>query len=94
MLSHIPSDLLKIPSQNGSPINEYRIHDGQIEFRSLDNEGKPFPYTAGAWRALEAADLQMHFVLHTAVAQWLMERLGAQAGAVLNKPSVGPLDAT
>jgi len=70
------TDLLKIPSENGSPVNEYRIHDGQIEFRSLDPLGNPFPQYATRWRILTAADLQFHFVLNTVVAKWLMQRLG------------------
>jgi hypothetical protein len=94
MLSNIPSNFLKIPSQDGSPINEYRIRHGQIQFRSLDSQGNPFPYTAGAWRTLDAGDLQMHFVLNTAVAQWLVARLGAKSGAGWKRPQVGPLDST
>ena len=71
-----PTDLLKIPSENGSPVNEYRIHHGQIQFRSLDAPGNPFPQYAGRWRTLTAADLQFHFALNTVVAKWLMQRLG------------------
>jgi len=70
------TDVLKIPSENGSPINEYRIHHGQIEFRSLDPLGNPFPRYAGNWWTLTAADLQFHFALNTVVAKWLMQRLG------------------
>lgn len=66
---------LRIPSQNGSPSNEYRISDGQIEFRALDAEGKPFPYSQGKWKILDASELQLHFALNTIVAQWLTERL-------------------
>lgn len=66
---------LRITSSDGSPSNEYRISDGQIEFRSLDAQGKPFPYSQGKWKLLDTADLQLHFALNTIVAQWLTERL-------------------
>lgn len=94
MFPNISANFFKVPSQNGSPINEYRIRRGQIQFRSLDSEGQPFPYTAGAWRTLDAGDLEMHFVLNTAVAQWLVERLGARAGTGWKGPIVAPLDST
>ena len=77
MSPHISSELLRIPSENGSPINEYRIQNGQIEFRSLDATGKPFSITKAKWRVLDVSELQLHFVLDTVVAQWLMQRLHA-----------------
>ena len=77
MATQTAYDYLRIPSTNGSPINEYRIHGGQIEFRALDAFAKPFVHNAGAWRILTAADIQLHFALNTEVARWLMRRLGA-----------------
>lgn len=77
MFPHISSELLRLPSENGSPINEYRIQNGQIEFRSLDSTGKPFSITKGSWRVLDISELQLHFALDTVVAQWLMQRLHA-----------------
>lgn len=77
MFPHISSELLRLPSENGSPINEYRIQNGQIEFRSLDSTGKPFSITKGIWRVLDISELQLHFALDTVVAQWLMQRLHA-----------------
>lgn len=79
MLPQISTELLRIPSERGSPINEYRIQNGQIEFRSLDCEGKPFAL-APRWRTLEVGELQLHFALNTVVAQWLMQRLHAVNG--------------
>jgi hypothetical protein len=79
MLPQISSELLRIPSENGSPINEYRIQNGQIEFRSLDSHGKAFALGA-RWRTLEVGELQLHFALNTVVAQWLMQRLHAVNG--------------
>src|SRR5437016_2863592 len=72
---HLSADLLRIPSENGSPVNEYRIHNGEIEFRALDVQGKPFMHSAGRWKVLDVPDLQLHFSLNTVVAQWLLGRL-------------------
>ena len=93
MFSLNSTNLLKIPSENGSPINEYRINRGRIEFRSLDSHGQPFSQTAGQWAALDASDLQLHFALNTAVAQWLIQRL-IRINASTNKRSVSPMDST
>jgi hypothetical protein len=71
-------NLLRIPSENGSPINEYRINHGHIEFRSLTSQGQPFSSRKQGWRMLGVGDIQLHFALKTAVAQWLIERLGAE----------------
>ncbi|HEY6251732.1 MAG TPA: hypothetical protein VI685_17380 [Candidatus Angelobacter sp.] len=75
MSNQTPSDLLRIPSQNGSPVNEYRIHQGQIEFRSLDSQNKPLFQRSEGWTSLDVSDIQFHFALKTVVAQWLIERL-------------------
>lgn len=77
MPSQISKNLLRIPSQNGSPINEYRIHDGEIEFRALNAREQTFSPMTEGWRALDAADIQLHFALDTTVAKWLVERLEA-----------------
>jgi len=85
--------LFKIPSERASPINEYRIHGGRIEFRSMDSRGQPFPYTGGSWTILDARDLELHFALNTPVAQWLIHRL-AGASRARQKSSATPLDST
>lgn len=66
---------LRITSRDGSPSNEYRILDGRIEFRALDPEGNPYPFSRGLWKTLDTSELQLHFALNTVVAQWLTERL-------------------
>jgi hypothetical protein len=75
MATQSSNDLLRIPSDHGSPVNEYRIHEGQVEFRSLDSHNMPFSKRGDGWRSLDVADIQLHFALKTAVAQWLVERL-------------------
>lgn len=75
MSQQASNNLLRIPSEHGSPVNEYRINDGQIEFRSLNSQNKPFSSQKEGWRSLDVADIQLHFALKTVVAQWLIERL-------------------
>jgi len=75
MSSQIAKNLLRIPSNNGSPVNEYRIHEGQIQFRSLDVRNKPVSQELEGWRSLDVTDIQLHFALKTVVSQWLVERL-------------------
>ena len=41
--------------------NEYRIIDGQVQFRP----------ESGDWRTLDIEDIQMHFSLRTPVASWI-----------------------
>ena len=77
MLTQISRNLLRIPSENGSPVNEYRIKQGHVEFRSLNAQGQPFSSPAAGWRTLGVGDIQLHFSLKTAVAEWLIERLEA-----------------
>lgn len=93
MQSSNSTHLLKIPSQNGSPINEYRVHKGQVEFRSIDSLGKPYAYDHGLWRTLDARDLELHFALNTPVAQWLVHRL-ENLQAKPHKSPAAPLDST
>jgi len=54
----LPSLRLNFPSGD---FNEYRFRQGCVEFRAND----------GAWRLLNEADIRLHFVLHTEVANWL-----------------------
>src|SRR5436309_2750205 len=60
MLPYLSTDLLRIPSENGSPVNEYRINNGQIEFRALDVQGQPFLHSAGTYFWIRSS---RHFVI-------------------------------
>jgi len=62
---------LRIASKDGAAGNEYRISGNEVEFRSVDTEGKPFEHGHGKWRTLEEDDIQLHFALRTPVADWL-----------------------
>jgi hypothetical protein len=46
--------------------NEYRVLRERVEFRA----------GSGAWRLLDEAEIEMHFILHTEVASWLRKTAG------------------
>jgi hypothetical protein len=62
-----------ITSGDGSPDNQYRIRDHQVEFRSFAPDGPPS--TERTWRVLQPDEVELHFALHTPVADWLDKRL-------------------
>ena len=71
---------LRIASQDGAPSNEYRIEQNSVELRTLDAQGKPLgTYSKGEWRALDKDEIELHFALHTPVAEWLDKNLYASA---------------
>lgn len=65
-----------ITSSDGAPDNQYRIRGRHVEFRSLAPGGPPRPDRP--WRVLDPDELQLHFALHTAVADWLDKTLYAR----------------
>jgi hypothetical protein len=71
---------LRIASKNGGPCNEYRIQDHSVEFRAIDAVGES-SQPSGVWRVLDGDEIQMHFALHTPVAEWLDKTLYPQASA-------------
>lgn len=62
-MEYLPTFRLSFPD---GAFNEYRLRENQIELLTND----------GTWRVLNEADLQMHYILHTEVANWLMRELG------------------
>jgi len=66
---------LRIESSHGSPINEYRIQDGRVEFRALDPSGRPYRRHGDEWRLVDEADIELHRALGTVVSEWLDVRL-------------------
>ena len=73
---------LRIESQKGSPINDYRISGGHVQVRWLDPFGHPYPSWAGCWRILDDNDIQLHHNLRTVVSKWLRVRMGSEAYAL------------
>lgn len=66
-----------VSSKDGSPDNHYRIRNQHVEFRSVAPGGPPSPDRP--WRVLDPDELQLHFALHTPVAEWLDKTLYAPA---------------
>jgi len=65
-MPYMPSLRLSFP---GGVFNDYRLNQDQVEFRT----------NAGAWRTLDADDIQLHYLLRTEVAKWLVkETVNAQ----------------
>ena len=65
---------LRIESQDGSIINDYRLKEGKLQFRPINADGSLLPGDDSAWRDLTAADICKHTVLQTVVAEWLAIR--------------------
>lgn len=65
---------LRIESVDGSPINDYRVADGEVQVRSLTPSGQPYPGHASDWRSLNRNELGLHDALGTVVSRWLRIR--------------------
>jgi hypothetical protein len=73
-------DSLIITSKDGAPDNEYRILQSSVEFRALQSGRKTDGQLNDSrlnseWRTLDRDEIQLHFVLHTPVADWLDKNL-------------------
>ena len=75
---------LRIETRGRSPVNEYRIMNGDVEFRLLDQAGRPYPGLAGEWKIMNENEIQLHHALGTVVSKWLQARLESPA-AVLDQ---------
>lgn len=64
----------------GAPENQYRIRNSHVEFRTVAPAGPP--RDDHPWRVLTPDELELHFALHTPVAEWLDKTLYAQQRSV------------
>ena len=62
---------LRLEANNGSGGREYRIREGEIEFRPVN----PSTYDDN-WHPLSPDELSDHVQHNTIVAQWLKHRIG------------------
>jgi hypothetical protein len=58
-MSYLPTLRLRFPD---GALAEYRLNQNRPEYLT----------SKGTWRILDGADLQLHFLLNTEVAKWLM----------------------
>jgi hypothetical protein len=65
---------LRIESQDGKTINDYRLCDGKLQFRPIHADGGLLPGEGSAWRDLAPEDIAKHAALQTVVAEWLTIR--------------------
>lgn len=73
----------------GLPVNDYQISDGkQIEFRTLDSNGRPLSDQQGTWRRLSASELLLHFRFDTVVAHWFVEKTAEWDSDAVQKESL------
>lgn len=70
---------LLITSNDGAMDNQYRIRLQHVEFRTVAPEGPPI--SDRNWRVLDDDELQLHFALHTPVAEWLEKNVYARMAA-------------
>ena len=70
---------LLITSNDGALDNQYRIRRRHVEFRSVAPGGPP--NRDRNWRVLDEEELQLHFALHTPVAEWLEKNVYARMAA-------------
>jgi len=69
-------------AEQDAPVNQYRVRKRNLEFRALNPHGQRFRF-GGQWRKLTPDEITLHMNLHTAVAEWLNERLLRRAGLSL-----------
>ena len=62
---------LRLEAPDRSAGEEYRIHEGQVQVRSLQQ-----PLVDDGWYRLTADQVADHVKRNTVVAQWLQRRLG------------------
>lgn len=65
---------LRLEATGGRPIEEYRIHEKDVQVRRLQSRTQNGPN----WRRLMAEELTDHVYRNSMVAQWLEYRMGWQ----------------
>ena len=66
---------LRLEAVDGSAVEEYPIHDGDVEVRKLRQPVEEIRHGV-VWHRLTAGQLSSHVYGNTVVAQWLQRRLG------------------
>jgi hypothetical protein len=58
------------------PITEYRLNEGNLEFRLLDPSGRLYEDFRSDWRRLRPNDIALHFRFNTVVGKWFEDKVG------------------
>jgi len=74
----LASNRLRIDPCDGSPVAEYRIENDLVESRTLETEAaeRSTPTTDQRWHRVTPEQLSSHVMADTALAQWLLGRMG------------------
>ena len=67
---------LRIDPCDGSPVVDYRIDNGCVESRTLETGVEEGAAPDKQWEQVTPEQLSSHVMANTAVAQWLLSRLG------------------
>jgi hypothetical protein len=59
----------------GFPVHDYRIYEGDLEFRILHARGHSDDDSCSAWRRLAPNEIALHFRLNTIVGQWFQDKV-------------------
>jgi len=72
----LPCNRLRIDLGDGSPAVDYRIEDGRVESRTVDNAADRNSVVEESWQRLTADQLYSHVMADTVVSRWLRRRMG------------------
>ena len=56
-------------------VTEYRVEDGNLEFRLLDPNGRLYSDWRSDWRRLRPPEIALHFRLNTVVGKWFEDKV-------------------
>ena len=70
---------LRIDCNDGSTVMEYRIQNGQVEYRTVDSTAEFGVRAEVHWERLTSEALRSHVMTRSVVAYWLSHRLGIDA---------------
>jgi hypothetical protein len=70
---------LRIDTNDGSPVVEYRIENGGVERRTLEMAAEKSAVTEGEWQRFTPEQLASLVTANTVVAYWLSRRFGIHA---------------
>jgi hypothetical protein len=59
----------------GFSISDYRIHEGDLEFRILNADGHSDHNSCSSWTRLTPNEIALHFRLNTIVGQWFQDKV-------------------
>jgi len=70
---------LRIDRNDGSPVVEYRVENGCLEYRTIEVQPELSAAVDGQWQRLTHEQLASHMSANRVVAYWLSRRFGIHA---------------